>query len=135
MNNLLLLVLSIVVIGIIFYYFYPSGQNSDPTLVTTYSEPFNSQSKGEIVLYSASWCGVCKSFMPEWNNFSSYAQTNMPFIKVTNMVCEDGNEAVCSQKNIEGYPTVRFYKPDGKEVQYEGDRTSTSLIKFVNACI
>jgi thiol-disulfide isomerase/thioredoxin len=127
------IIIVIAFVAILYYYLFPSSNVTyNETLVNTDQTNTSVQSKGEIILYSASWCGNCTNFMPEWNNFSSYAQTNMPFIKVTNMRCEDGNEPVCTQKGVQGYPTVIFYRYDGKEIAYDGNRTSTSLIDFIN---
>jgi thioredoxin-like negative regulator of GroEL len=86
----------------------------------------------EIVLYYATWCGYSKQFLPEWEKFVEYAKHNMPQLKVTGMRCEDGNEAICMQKGVEGYPMVILYMWDGREVTFKGDRTKEALVTFVS---
>lgn len=84
----------------------------------------------EIVLYYATWCGYSKIFLPEWEKFEEYAKNNLPNLKVTKLRCEGGNEPICMQKGVEGYPTVIMYLKDGREVPFQGDRTSEKLIEF-----
>lgn len=85
---------------------------------------------GKIVLYYAMWCGYSKSFLPEWNKFEKWAESNAPNIEVVKIRCEDGTEAECAQKGVEGYPTVIVYKGEN-EVLFNGDRTEEGLKKFV----
>lgn len=86
--------------------------------------------KGEIVLYYAMWCGYSKMFLPEWEKFVKYASKEFPTLKVTQIRCEGGNETVCNQKGINGYPTVILYIGN-KEIPFEGDRTVEELNKFI----
>ncbi len=84
----------------------------------------------ELTLFYATWCGYSRQFLPEWEKFEGYAKANFPTLKVTSVRCENGNEAQCSQKGVEGYPTVIFYKGDA-EVTFTKGRTSDNLIQFV----
>jgi hypothetical protein len=85
----------------------------------------------ELVLYYAMWCGYSRAFLPEWEKFEGYAKSNLPNLKVSGVRCEDGNEATCSQKGVEGYPTVILYLKNGKEITFSGERNMDALIKFV----
>lgn len=86
----------------------------------------------ELVLYYATWCGYSKQFLPEWEKFVEYAKNNLPHLKVTGVRCEGGNEPICMQKGIEGYPMVMLYMYDGREIPFEGDRTKDALVAFVS---
>jgi hypothetical protein len=85
----------------------------------------------EIILYYAMWCGHSRSFLPEWEKFEAYAKNNFPNLRVSRVRCEDGNEATCMQKGVEGYPTVILYPMGGSEKMFDGTRSSDSLIKFI----
>jgi len=86
--------------------------------------------KSQCVLYYAMWCGYSRAFLPEWEKFERYAATNLPNMELKRVRCEDGLEAECNQKGVEGYPTVILYKSDGTEVPFRGDRTLEGLINF-----
>lgn len=90
---------------------------------------------GEIVLYYATWCGYSRMFLPEWQKFETYAKGNLPNLKVSSIRCEGGNEATCTQKGVDGYPTIILYLNSGKELQFNGERTSQQLVDFVKKYI
>lgn len=85
----------------------------------------------EIILYYANWCGFSRSFLPEWEKFESYAKTGLPDVRVSRVLCEGDNEQTCSQKGIQGFPSVVLYKPNGAEITFDDSRTSDKLIDFV----
>jgi hypothetical protein len=85
----------------------------------------------ELTLYYAMWCGYSKMFLPEWEKFTKYAAANLHGLKVSSIRCEDGNEPVCSQKGVQGYPTIKLYLKNGQEVMYQGERNSAALTAFV----
>lgn len=88
--------------------------------------------KGEIILYYAMWCGHSRSFLPEWEKFEVFAKEKLPFVRVSKIRCEDGNEATCSQKGVEGFPMVILYSKTGVEKTFEKERTMEKLVEFVN---
>ena len=88
--------------------------------------------KGELILYYAMWCGHSRSFLPEWEKFETFAKEKLPFVRVSKIRCEDGNEATCSQKGVEGFPMVILYPKSGSEKIFEKERTMEKLVEFVN---
>lgn len=108
---------------------YPSKPLNlqQPTSTNTTTEP-----KHNLILYYAMWCGNCKNFIPTWSQFDEWAKTNLKNVRVSSVRCEDGNEATCSQKGIQGYPTVMLYLKDGSERMFEGPRTVEGLKKFID---
>ena len=88
--------------------------------------------KGELVLYYAMWCGHSRSFLPEFEKFEKFAKDNLPHCRVMKTRCEDGNEATCSQKGVDGFPTVILYAKNGQEKVFDKERTMQKLVEFVN---
>lgn len=147
------LIVSVVILLVILYYYYKKGRNyegmsnsdddSDQELMMGASGTSGSEAAagakgsqqtktdGEIVLYYATWCGYSRMFLPEWEKFEGYAKTNIPNLKVSSIRCEGGNENVCTQKGVDGYPTTILYLNNGQEVQFNGERTSQQLVDFV----
>lgn len=93
-------------------------------------EGFNGD-KDEIVLYYAMWCGYSRAFLPEWEKFEQLAGSQFPNLKVSRVRCEGGMERACSEKGVDGYPTVILYKKDGSKRSFQDDRTMDKLVSFV----
>ena len=127
-------VIILFILGLIFVIFKYENTPENASIQTeNFVEQSNVLPSSEIILYYAMWCGHSRSFLPEWEKFEEYAKTNLPNIRVSKVRCEDGNETTCSQKGINGYPTVMLYLKSGEEKLYEGDRTLNGLIKFVKS--
>jgi thiol-disulfide isomerase/thioredoxin len=147
--HVVIICLVLVVVGLIIYSFVHQYKNAHherfhPASETTtldqvremvHPSPPNPHTvkdvNAEIMLYYATWCGHSRMFLPEWEKFENYAKGNMPYIRVSSVRCEDGNETVCFEKGIEGYPTVILYQKDCPEMQFRGERTAAKLIDFV----
>lgn len=128
----------LVVIGVLMYY---TLRPTTVLQVTSNSESFDPNQKptgvkpaeadGVIILYYAEWCGYSRMFLPEWEKFEKYAKDNLTNIRVDKVRCEGGNEAVCQQKGVEGYPTVILTLKNGKDITFTDERTSEKLIEFI----
>ena len=107
--------------------------NGDDKSLETQDTRKITSSLGEIVLYYAMWCGITRQMLPEWEKFEIYAQTNLPYVKVSKVRCEGGNEDVCNQKNIQGFPTIILYIGNN-QFMFDNEfnqRTNDNFIKFV----
>ncbi len=98
--------------------------------VQTIKNAFRSTPNITLTLYYALWCGYSKAFLPEWEKFKVLAEKNLPFLKIVSINCEGGNEMICSQSGIEGYPTIVLQIDDAVK-QYNGERTVEKLTEFV----
>ena len=111
-----------------------------------------------IVLYYADWCGHCVRFKPEWAKFKSEMARKHPNLCTVAEV-EQSHLSNVPAAQVEGYPTIKFYRPMGapaktanvpgfnfianmlggsasessgsNEVPFEGDRTVKTLVQFV----
>lgn len=88
------------------------------------------QNKSQLVLYYADWCGWSQKFLPVWEEFKKYATDNFADkLIVKDVECSKSIDPVCKQV---GYPTVIFIKSDGKEINFEGERSVQGLTQFCN---
>jgi hypothetical protein len=94
----------------------------------------NNNKKYKFGVYYAMWCGHSKSFLNEYETNLKPALENDIKLKDSVIVvlndCEK-NKEVC--QNIPGFPTLILHKPDGKNIEYSGDRTTHDIIKFIKA--
>jgi hypothetical protein len=86
----------------------PSAKIGNPIIVYN-SSP---DPKGELRLYYASWCGYSRQFLPIWNQFVEQAKKMYPWLKMVEIRCEGGNETLCHDDKIEGFPTIKLHKDD-----------------------
>ena len=85
------------------------------------------------VLFFANWCGHCQNLKPAYNNFADMCQ----FIKVA-AVDSEANSTLMENINktakirgnkvqIQGFPTIWFYKNCEPMLEYQGERTPEKL--------
>jgi len=90
-------------------------------------EGFESQTV--ISYYYLDGCGWCKKFNPEWEKFEKMVKDEKVPIVVRKVNAED-NKAEIEKEKISGFPHVHMMK-DGKRTDFEFNRTSEELMKFV----
>jgi len=111
-----------------------NGDNNDDNNDDNNNDNNNDNKKYKFGVYYAMWCSHSKNFLKEYETNLKPALENDPKLKDTVIVvlndCEK-NKEVC--QNIPGFPTLILHKPDGKNIEYSGDRSSQEIIKFIKA--
>jgi len=83
-----------------------------------------------LMLFHADWCGHCVRLMPTFDKFSS--AVNKEKINIVKLNA-DNNASAVKSFNVEGFPTILLSEPKSRKfITYNGNRTLTDLIKFVN---
>lgn len=85
------------------------------------------------ILYKMDGCGWCQKMEPEWDEVGE----KVGFMNVYHfMVDQDGDNAQHWEKientletEIEGFPAVMFYHPDGRCILHTGYSPSDKMIK------
>ena len=122
----------------IYYLFWKPDQKSDfqnmpqpsPPQHQTKPQPRPPPQSGPVlVLFYGNNCPHCHTLMPAWNEMKQSLAGKMNIKEI-----EGQNPEMSNYAQIKGVPTVRLY-PKGVEehdqfVEYSGDRSSQSLIKF-----
>ena len=85
-----------------------------------------------FTLYYAEWCPHCKTVKPmfkEWskNGFVTVAGRNV----ACRMVQPEKEPEKAQGKEIKGYPTFMLETADGKNLEYQGDRTPDGWMRFL----
>ncbi|KAI9025105.1 hypothetical protein CLU79DRAFT_746284 [Phycomyces nitens] len=86
------------------------------------------------VEFYAPWCGHCQKLTPEWKK----AANNLKgLVNVAAVNCdEEANRPVCSQYGIQGFPTIKIFRPERnkkgaivkKPTDYQGPREAKPLV-------
>lgn len=94
-------------------------------------EHMENQNKCVLKLFYVDWCGHCKNFKPIFEGELSDAvkEQQLP-CKLELVNCEERPEEA-KKYNIRGYPTVIFENENNDVVEYQGERTANSIIKFI----
>lgn len=91
--------------------------------------------QNHLVMFYAPWCGHCKRLHPTWEDLAAKynekdeEERDVLIAKVDCTV----ETSVCSDQDVTGYPTLKFFKKDVEEGEkYRGRRDLDSLVKFIN---
>lgn len=91
------------------------------------------KNKIKIFNFNTSWCGWSRRFQPEWNKFVEQIKTDpkLSHVEALDIKCDDEkNNDICNKYQVPGYPYV-VIEINGKQQQYNGERTASGLIKFI----
>lgn len=87
-----------------------------------------SKEKDEVLLFKAEWCGHCKKFKPVWNELKEMYKNKYVF----NTYDSDEDKDKMKQWGVSGFPTIIFKRGDDA-IEYSGDRSIGSIVKFLEA--
>jgi hypothetical protein len=89
-----------------------------------------------IILYHATWCGHCKTFMPEWEKLTSKIKNNKHItFNSYDSEQEEAKNATINGGSLKGFPTIKITIDDnGKktEIDYMGKRRADEIIDFIS---
>eukprot|EP00927_Polykrikos_kofoidii_P053514 TRINITY_DN48126_c0_g1_i1.p1 TRINITY_DN48126_c0_g1~~TRINITY_DN48126_c0_g1_i1.p1 ORF type:complete len:499 (-),score=94.27 TRINITY_DN48126_c0_g1_i1:48-1505(-) len=101
-----------------------------------------------FINFFAGWCSHCQKFTPQWLEMASEIhgdgdKPGMTFldrenqqrsVRMIKMNCVDfGN--LCMEKGIDAYPSLRLYKGDGTFAVFEGRRTKSEIMRWLERTI
>ncbi len=89
-----------------------------------------------LVMYYADWCGHCKRTKPEMEAAKAAYKGKTQILLLDAEAPE--NAGLVKQEDIQGFPTIRFYKAGAPQVgkkmtyeEYSGDRTKEAFLQFL----
>lgn len=101
---------------------------------------------GQLILFWANWCGLCKKIKPQWNSAKEKVKKLHPNIEVIDINCDTTKNQKChmlednNKVSLDGVPTIVFRR-NNNDVEYKrsdifmGDRSESEIIKFVSVNI
>lgn len=91
---------------------------------------FIKKTKHALVMFYAPWCGHCKSAKPHFIEAAD-SLINERKMALGAVDCTK-HDALCSQYDVNGYPTILYMSYGKKSFKYLGPRTSEGFIEFLN---
>lgn len=98
------------------------------TLTTAAFDTHLKENKQTLVEFYAPWCGHCKKLAPEYEKAAVELKGKVALAKVDATEEKD----LASRYNVKGFPTLVWFE-DGKEAEYDGGRTSETIIEWVKS--
>ena len=83
----------------------------------------------KLVYFHMDGCGHCKKFTPEWDKFASSYDGPLEIKKVERKEAGDDLE----KYKIQGFPSILLIDGQDNTKEFDGDRTSSGLEKFVSS--
>ncbi|KAK2720955.1 thioredoxin domain-containing protein 5-like [Artemia franciscana] len=88
------------------------------------------EKKDHFIMFFAPWCGHCKRLAPTWEDLA--AKYNDKDEVVIGQVDCTVETALCSDNDVTGYPTLKYFKVGSEAVErYRGPRDLPSLDNFI----
>ncbi|CAE6966457.1 Pdi [Symbiodinium sp. CCMP2592] len=110
----------------------PSSQKGPVyTLVgSTFESLVKDPAKDVLVEFYAPWCGHCKKLEPVYNAVAKKLES-VPTIMIAKI---DATSNDVDGVDIEGFPTIKFWRADNKEqpIDYDGDRDVDSFLSWLD---
>lgn len=107
------------------------GEGAAVLQLTSENFPQGIEKGVTFVKFFAPWCGHCKRLLPTWQQLAEKFVGNAN-IKIAKVDCTLGeNRDLCSQENVNGFPTLFIYRNGEKISEYNGSRSLDDLYEFV----
>lgn len=77
-------------------------------------------------------CGHCQRLEPTWEQLAEMLNEDDGNVRIAKVDCTVDSK-VCSDQDVTGYPTLKFFKKGGEEpVKFRGTRDLPTLTTFIN---
>nr|XP_034307085.1 protein disulfide-isomerase A5-like isoform X1 [Crassostrea gigas] len=92
-------------------------------------KPFLRKKKHALIMFYAPWCGHCKKAKPEFQNAAAKLvdDQKVAFCAVDCTV----HQALCTQNEVTGYPTLKYFNYGKNPQNYMGGREEADFVKFM----
>jgi thiol-disulfide isomerase/thioredoxin len=126
---ILYVILSLIILGCLFYYLYNKFIKKDKKLFIPNNEFVEDNVTGELILFFTTWCPHCKNTKDKWVLYQgSYS---LDYKISFRMVDCDLNVSEANIYNIESYPTI-ILKINDTKYEYDSEFSKETMDKFIN---
>ncbi|XP_070166517.1 thioredoxin domain-containing protein 5 homolog [Polyergus mexicanus] len=111
-----------------------NGHDEDVHTLQYTSENFSTaiETMDHFVMFYAPWCGHCQRLGPIWEQLAEILNEEDSSLRTAKVDCTT-EITLCSEQDVTGYPTLKFYKTgETKGIKFRGTRDLPSLFAFIN---
>lgn len=90
------------------------------------------KTKSALVVFFTNWCGHCKALKKPYSLAADSAHQQGISSVLAAVDC-GANSSICKKYNIEGYPTIKFFKNGKFFRDYTNERTADAIIQFLKS--
>jgi hypothetical protein len=127
-QNLKYVLIAIVVLGILYLLYNNKLESLNQESKNEEKNVSKSKDSTKLGVYYTNWCGYSQRFNKDLDNGLEKDISDLN-VSVERIDC-DKNKNLCKSLDIPGYPTLLLHK-ENETVQYEGDRSRTDLLNFI----
>ena len=93
------------------------------------------QKTNTFTMYYMNGCPHCESILPEYKKFAAAGQIMTNGKKTKIRMLEQGDPSAAPEleaNNVKGFPTFILSTVDGKNLEYQGERSIPAIGQFIN---
>jgi protein disulfide-isomerase-like protein len=98
----------------------------------TFDSALMKHKSGIMVFFFTEWCGYCKALKPIYSKTADIIHDSNILSVLAAIDCGSSYD-ICKKYNIEGYPTVKFFKSGKFFRDYNKERTTEAILDFLKA--
>lgn len=100
------------------------------TSIEAHLKKKHAANRAVLVMFHVSWCKVCQRTFPEFAAAAETLHEQGSDVDFAHLDCET-DTAACKQYGVKGYPTIKFFTPNGAEPRpFKGMRNQQSFVKY-----
>jgi len=129
-NTRILLVVSLVLIVMLYLWILTADTTFKSDAFADFGEKSN-----VFTLYYMNGCPHCETILPEYKKFAAAGQIMTNGKKTKIRMLEQGDPSAAPElesNNVEGFPTFILSTVDGKNLEYQGERSIPAIGQFIN---
>ena len=125
-NNMILVVLGAVFLGIVLFAFGGSVDNNE-----NFQNGDGIKNDAVFRFFYVDWCPHCQDAKPEWEKFARKCPKTIGRL---NLRCEsinaEQNSEMAKVYSVQSYPTF-ILETDGMKTEYSGDRNAEAFLEWI----
>jgi len=110
--------------------FWPEAPTKEGKLYILNDRSFRGHvSRGDhFVMMYAPWCGHCQRLKPDWEKLAK--KPDVEGVSVSKVDCT-ASTTTCGEYNVQGYPTLLYFRNGKKIDQYDGAKTLEGMKAYL----